>query len=111
MITEAVTCRMYVVPRLQEAGWEEEPHSLRSKGRLRPAASSSQGMRRRDGKRADYILRYTRDFPIAVIEAKPLYKTPAAGLQQAKEYALILGLNSQTRQRHRHRRARFPHWR
>jgi len=47
---------------------------------------------RRPQKRADYLLRYRRDFPIAVVEAKAAYKNPGDGLQQAKEYAQILGL-------------------
>ena len=38
------------------------------------------------------LLRYRRDFPIAVVEAKAVYRTPGDGLQQAKEYAQILGL-------------------
>jgi len=40
----------------------------------------------------DYLLRYRRDFPIAVVEAKAAYRTSGDGLQQAKEYAEILGL-------------------
>ena len=40
----------------------------------------------------DYLLRYTRDLPLAVVEAKANYKLPGDGLQQAKEYAEILGL-------------------
>src|SRR5207249_9427649 len=47
---------------------------------------------RRPQKRADYLLRYRRDFPIAVVEAKAIYSHPGDGLQQAKEYAQILGL-------------------
>jgi type I restriction enzyme, R subunit len=47
---------------------------------------------RRPQKRADYLLRYRRDFPIAVVEAKAAYRTAGDGLQQAKEYAQILGL-------------------
>ncbi len=43
-------------------------------------------------KRVDYLLRYTRDFPLAVIEAKPSYKAASDGLQQAKQYAEMLGL-------------------
>jgi len=43
-------------------------------------------------KRADYILRYKRDFMLAVVEAKASYKNPSDGLQQAKEYAEILGV-------------------
>ncbi len=47
---------------------------------------------RRNGKRADYLLCYTRDFAIAVVEAKPENEPAATGLQQAKDYAEILGL-------------------
>jgi type I restriction enzyme R subunit len=48
--------------------------------------------RRRPGKREDYVLRYRPDMPLAIVEAKPEYKTPGQGLQQAKEYAEILRL-------------------
>ncbi|HJX09915.1 MAG TPA: DEAD/DEAH box helicase family protein [Candidatus Binatia bacterium] len=48
--------------------------------------------RRRPSKRADYLLRYARDYMLAVVEAKAAYKLPGDGLQQAKEYAEILGL-------------------
>ena len=40
----------------------------------------------------DYLLRYSQNFPIAIVEAKKKYKSAADGLQQAKEYAQILGL-------------------
>jgi type I restriction enzyme R subunit len=49
-------------------------------------------VKRKPQKRADYLLRYRRDFPIAVVEAKTVYNNPGDGLQQAKEYAQILGL-------------------
>jgi type I restriction enzyme R subunit len=51
-----------------------------------------QKIKRQKQKRADYLLRYTRDFMIAVVEAKAAYKLPTDGLGQAKEYAEILGL-------------------
>jgi type I restriction enzyme R subunit len=94
MPNEADTCRRYVVPRLQAAGWEDEPHRINEQvtftdGRIVVAGRRT---RRRRGKRADYILRYRPDLAIAVVEAKPDYATPGAGLQQAKEYAEILGL-------------------
>jgi type I restriction enzyme R subunit len=47
---------------------------------------------RKPQKRADYILRYSRDVALAVVEAKANYKYPGLGLQQAKDYAEILGL-------------------
>ena len=93
-LNEADTCRKYVVPLLQDAGWDEEPHSIAEQrsftdGRIIPQGKTAH---RRPGKRADYLLRFRRDFPIAVVEAKPTYKTPGDGLQQAKDYAEILDL-------------------
>src|SRR5439155_5247691 len=94
MPNEADTCRQVVVPRLQAAGWDTDPHSIAEQryftsGRIIAHAS---GARRRPGKRADYLLRYTRDFVLAVVEAKAAYRHAADGLQQAKDYAAILGL-------------------
>ncbi|WP_242370604.1 EcoAI/FtnUII family type I restriction enzme subunit R [Anaeromyxobacter sp. SG26] len=93
-MNEADTCRKYVVPKLQAAGWDADPHSIAEQrtftdGRIVVAGSKP---RRLAGKRADYLLRYTRDVPIAVVEAKPDYKTAGDGMQQAKDYAEILGL-------------------
>ena len=94
MITEADTCRKYVLPKLIETGWDNDPHSFTEQktftdGRI---IVTGQKIKRQKQKRADYLLRYTRDFMIAVIEAKAAYKSPGDGLQQAKEYAEILGL-------------------
>jgi hypothetical protein len=94
VITEADTCQKYVLPKLNAAGWDTPPHSFTEQktftdGRIVMAGSK---VRRRPQKRADYLLRYMRDFPIAVVEAKPAYKLPGDGLQQAKDYAEILGL-------------------
>ena len=90
--TVADTCRIYVLPKLYGAGWADdqiqEQHSF-TDGRIVPAAKK---IRRLKQKRADYRLRYTRDFPIAVVEAKASYKSAGDGLQQAKEYAEILDL-------------------
>lgn len=94
MSTEADTCRKYVLPKLIQAGWDNEPHSFTEQrtftdGRIVLVGNK---VRRRAQKRADYLLRYTRDFMIAVIEAKADHKSPGDGLQQAREYAEILGL-------------------
>ena len=94
MPNEADTCRRYVVPKLQAAGWDTEPHRLNEQvtftdGRI--VVTGRKG-RRRPGKRADYLLRYRPDVTLAVVEAKPTYETPGEGLQQAKDYAEILGL-------------------
>jgi type I restriction enzyme R subunit len=93
-MNEADTCRKHVVPCLQAAGWDDEPHSIAEQrtvtdGRIVPVGK---GFIRKQPKRIDYILRYTRDFPLAVVEAKAVYKHAAEGMQQAKDYALMLGL-------------------
>ena len=94
MINEADTCRKYVLPKLIAAGWDNDPRSFTEQktftdGRI---VLIGEKVRRRPQKRADYLLRYTRDFVIAVVEAKAAYKSPSDGLQQAKDYARVLGL-------------------
>ena len=91
-LNEADTCRTYVLPNLYSAGWEDTQISEQKSftdGRIMLVGSRAI---RRPQKRADYLLRYRRDFPIAVVEAKAAYRTSGDGLQQAKEYAEILGL-------------------
>jgi len=92
--TEADTCRKFVVPKLLAAGWDTEPHSIAEQrsitdGRIVPVGK---GFVRKPPKRVDYLLRFTRDFPLAVVEAKAAYKTAGDGVQQAKQYAEMLGL-------------------
>lgn len=83
-----------MVPKLQAAGWDTDPCSIAEQrtitdGRIVPVGK---GFVRKEPKRVDYLLRYRRDFPLAVVEAKASYKSAAAGMQQAKEYAGMLGL-------------------
>ena len=69
-LTEADTCRRYVLPKLYAAGWNDEQISEQKSftdGRIVVAGSK---VKRRPQKRLDYLLRYRRDFPIAVVEAK-----------------------------------------
>ncbi len=58
MLTEADTCRKYVVPKLQGAGWDNDPHSIAEQrfftdGRIIVRGSQAT---RRPGKKADFIL-------------------------------------------------------
>jgi type I restriction enzyme R subunit len=50
------------------------------------------GFIRKPPKRVDYLLRYTRDFNLAVVEAKASYKIAADAVQQARAYAEMLQL-------------------
>jgi len=94
MLNEADTCRVYVTPALQRAGWDSDPHRINEQvtftdGRI---VVTGQQAKHRPGKRADYILRFRPDMPLAVVEAKPFDDPAGQGMQQAKEYAEILGL-------------------
>jgi len=93
-MTEADTCREYVTPKLVEVGWGAAPHSIGEQrtftnGRIIVAGGK---VRRGQQKRADYLLYYRRDFPLAVVEAKEIGLPAETGVQQAREYAEILGL-------------------
>lgn len=92
--TEADTCRTLVTPALQNAGWENQSCMIAEQhyftdGRI---VITGRSARRREGKKADYILRYTRDMALAVVEAKAEGIPAGEGMSQAKEYAHILGL-------------------
>jgi type I restriction enzyme R subunit len=93
-LNEADTCRVYVTPKLKESGWDNLPQSFTEQytftdGRIEVVRDI---VRRGEQKRADYLLKYTRDFSIAVVEAKPEGVNASTGMQQAKDYAEILGL-------------------
>jgi len=92
MATEADTCRKYITPALQKAGWDAPPHAIAEQrsftdGRIVPLGKF---VHRLPQKRADYFLRYTRDFTLAVVEAESTDHAADDGMQQAKEYATIL---------------------
>ncbi len=93
-LNEPDTCRLYVVPKLQATGWDSLPCLIGEQktftdGRIIVAGGK---VRRGKAKRADYLLYYRRDFPIAVVEAKAEGENATTGLQQARDYAEILGL-------------------
>ena len=68
------------MPKLQAAGWDSDPHSIAEQrsftdGRIVVRGSKAE---RKKTKRADYLLRYTRDFPIAITKADVPAFTAAA---------------------------------
>ena len=92
MLTEADTCRKYVLPKLHAAGWNDDQISEQKSftdGRIIVAVALAC---RGPQKRADYLLRYRPNLILAVVEAKAAYKKSRDGLQQAKDYAQILDL-------------------
>ena len=93
-MNEADTCRKLVRPRLDAAGWDDPAHSYGEQtyftaGRIVVPGGKP---RRLKEKFADFLLRYTRDITLAVVEAKSDRRPAGDGLQQAKQYAEFLGL-------------------
>ncbi len=81
-----------ITPSLMQAGWTG------SRITMEYPITAGQIVLRADGhaqlppKKADYLLRYSDSLPVAVVEAKDEEHDPAAGLQQAKSYAEMLGV-------------------
>ena len=97
MLNEADTCTRYIVPKLREAGWDAGEHSFNEQQFVQFTdgqiyLSGGTRARRKAPKRADYLLNFTRDFRIAVVEAKAEDEPAGTGMQQAKSYAEMLGL-------------------
>lgn len=94
MLTEADTCRELVTPAIQSAGWGQAPFSIGEQHQITAGRIVLIGgkARRAKQRRSDYLLYYRRDFPIAVIEAKEVGLPAENGVQQAREYAEMLGL-------------------
>jgi len=89
---EADTCAKLITPSLYQSGWDEQRlkrEQFFTDGRIYLVGDE---YRRRKGKKADYLLYHTLDMPLAVVEAKDETHSPGDGIQQAKDYAEILGL-------------------
>ena len=92
-LSERDICTQYIVPALKKAGWDLE-RQVREEvsftdGRIYVrGTSSARGSR----KRADFILYYKPNIPIAVIEAKDNSHNVGDGIQQALGYAVTLDI-------------------
>ncbi|KAF5053288.1 Type III restriction enzyme, res subunit [anaerobic digester metagenome] len=90
--SEADTCRKEVLPKLYQSNWTDDlilEQRTFTDGKIIVIGRKA---KRKKAKRFDYLLRYSRNMPIAIVEAKKKYKSAGDGLQQAKDYAEILGL-------------------
>ena len=96
-MNEDQTRIMNIDPLLKESGWSDSNNpdvpSFKREHYFTDGKIRGEGVRGK-AKRADYLLYYRQPhFPIAVVEAKADYKLPSDGIQQAKTYAEMLGLN------------------
>lgn len=90
-LSERDICTKFITPALVKAGWDvqtqiREEVSL-TKGKV---MVSGRIHRRGEAKRADYLLHYKPNLPLAIIEDKDNNHPIGAGMQQALGYADIL---------------------
>jgi type I restriction enzyme R subunit len=92
-LSERDICTKFITPALRRAGWNEQTQ-------LREEVSFTKGrvivrgkmVRRGEAKRADYILYYKPNVPLAIIEAKDNNCSMGDGLQQALDYGQTLNI-------------------
>src|ERR1700704_1442348 len=87
-LSERDICTKFITPALRQAGWDEmlqirEEVSF-TKGRI---IVRGKLVTRGQAKRADYILYYKPNIPLALIEAKDNSHSVGDGIQQGLEYA------------------------
>ncbi|MBB4611370.1 MULTISPECIES: EcoAI/FtnUII family type I restriction enzme subunit R [Sphingomonas] len=92
-LSERDICTKFITPAIKDAGWDEmtqirEEVSF-TKGRI---IVRGKMVSRGQGKRADYVLYYKPNIPLALIEAKDNTQPMGAGMQQALEYAETLDI-------------------
>jgi type I restriction enzyme, R subunit len=94
-LSERDICTKYITPALAEAGWDMQKQVREevsfTDGRIYVKGNLSMRGKR---KRADYILYYKPNIPIAIIEAKDNTYSVRAGIQQGLNYATILDIPS-----------------
>jgi type I restriction enzyme, R subunit len=94
-LSETDICEKFISPALTAAGWDVHEQILREYP-LRPGRMVVRGQKAsRDKKsvlRADYVLFWKANIPLAVIEAKDNAQAVGAGMQQALSYADLLGV-------------------
>ena len=90
-LSERDVCTKYITPAIQSAGWDIQTQVREevsfTKGRIIVRGKLHS---RGEQKRADYILYYKSNIPIAIIEAKDNSYSLGAGMQQALNYAETL---------------------
>ncbi len=92
-LSERDICTKFITPAVKKAGWDEM-------AQIREEVSFTKGriivrgkmVSRGKAKRADYVLYYRPNIPLALIEAKDNSQSVGAGIQQALEYAETLDI-------------------
>lgn len=94
-LSERDICTKYITPAIEKAGWNRDTQFLEevsfTDGRIYVRGRLTM---RGQQKRADYILYYKQNIPIAIIEAKDNNHSIQDGIQQALDYARVLDIPS-----------------
>ncbi len=91
--SERDICSKFITPAIIAAGWDLNNQIREEVGFTKGRVIVRGKLHTRgEQKRADYILYYKPNIPIAVIEAKDNKHSVGAGMQQALNYAEILGI-------------------
>lgn len=92
-LSERDICTKFITPAIEKAGWDKQTQLLEevsfTDGKIYVRGKLTA---RGKQKRADYILYYKPNIPIAIIEAKDNNHSVRAGIQQALDYAQILDI-------------------
>src|SRR4051812_5595302 len=90
-LSERDICTKYITPAVRQAGWDEIAQIREevgfTKGRI---IVRGRLVTRGKAKRADYILYFKPNIPLALIEAKDNSHSVGDGMQQGLEYATTL---------------------
>ncbi len=92
-LTEEDIKNRYITPAIEQCGWKKEQMRMEflfTDGRVIPDGKKG---KRGARKKTDYLFYYKTlgsNLPLAIVEAKDNKHTPAAGIQQAQNYAAIL---------------------
>ncbi|MCF6111658.1 type I restriction enzyme HsdR N-terminal domain-containing protein [Mesorhizobium muleiense] len=90
-LTERDICTKYILPAVRQAGWDEmlqvREEVYFTKGRI---IVRGKLVTRGKAKKADLVLYYKANIPIALIEAKDNNHSVGDGMQQALDYAATL---------------------
>jgi len=92
-LRERGICTKYITPALTQSGWDHH-HQIRKEVNVTNGRVLVKGnaVSRARPQRADCILYYKPNLPIAVIEAKDNNQIVGAGMQQAPAYAEMMDI-------------------
>ena len=92
-LSERDICTKFITPAIEKAGWNKQTQLLEevsfTDGKIYVRGKMTA---RGKQKRADYILYYKPNIPIAIVEAKDNHYSVRSGIQQALDYARILDI-------------------